>query len=70
VGILTALPVLIIFYKAARENSSVLKMGKLFSVLISFYPFFRTECTMKESAEKYPKNFALIRLAEKTLAKQ
>jgi hypothetical protein len=29
---------------------------------------FSTECERKESAEKFPKNFALIRLAEKARA--
>ena len=30
----------------------------------------RVECTRKASAEDYPRNFALIRLAEKTVERQ
>jgi len=30
---------------------------------------FRVNCARRGSAEEYPKNFALLRLAEKTLAK-
>jgi len=34
-----------------------------------FCPEDSTECTRKESAAGFPKNFALIRLAEKHVAK-
>lgn len=42
------------------DLSIVLKTSKL-----CFLIKFRMECERRESAEKYPKNFALIRLAEK-----
>ena len=35
-----------------------------------FCPECNTECTRKNSAEDFPKNFALIRLAERTLERQ
>jgi uncharacterized protein involved in exopolysaccharide biosynthesis len=33
-------------------------------------PPFSTECARKPSADDFPRNFALIRLAEKTLERQ
>jgi hypothetical protein len=41
-------------------------IGNLF---LSIHTFNRVHCVRKSSAEDYPKNFALLSLAEKTLAK-
>ena len=43
-------------------------MGK-HTLQFDYFEQYRTHCTRKQSAEEYPKNFALLRLAEKTLAK-
>jgi hypothetical protein len=53
---------------------TVQKIGKIlyFSILESslFLTFlYSIHCAKKSTAEEYPKNFALLKLAEKTLAK-
>jgi hypothetical protein len=37
------------------------------SLFLTF--FYSTHCARKSTADEYPKNFALLKLAEKTLAK-
>ena len=59
------------------ETFSVLKISKYyFSDILLFlylclvkFVYFSINCARKAKAEEYPKNFALLRLAEKTIAK-
>ena len=63
------------FSARASQSSSAQRTSKS-SLIVSLIdpPNFHfdcsTQCERKPSAEAFPKNFALIRLAEKTMAKQ
>jgi hypothetical protein len=50
--------------KTSKSTLFRLKWARL------IFQIFSTQCARKPSAEAFPKNFALIRLAEKTMQKQ